>query len=135
MAAPTARCPLLALAAVAAALMLLAPGAEAVWLDVPPSGTKCVSEEIQPNVVVVADYGIMFESHPTGHPTVAVKVRAAAGQVNPFSCSVPSFGPDRVRNFCFSLLDLDLGWWYTGACLDLGIVANRDVADELRDWS
>jgi hypothetical protein len=50
--------------------------AAAVWLELPPSGTKCVSEEIQPNVVVLADYAIMYESHPTSHPTVAVKVRA-----------------------------------------------------------
>lgn len=76
MTAPTAPAVLLALAALL--LLLLPPGAEAVWLELPPSGTKCVSEEIQPNVVVVADYAIMFESHPTGHPTVAVKVRAAA---------------------------------------------------------
>ena len=58
--------------------VLLLTGAEAVWLDLPPSGTKCVSEEIQPNVVVLADYALMYESHPTAHPTVAVKVRAPA---------------------------------------------------------
>ena len=59
-----------------AAVVLLLPAAEAVWLELPPSGTKCVSEEIQPNVVVLADYAIMYESHPSSHPTVAVKVRA-----------------------------------------------------------
>jgi hypothetical protein len=59
-----------------AAVVLLLPAAEAVWLELPPSGTKCVSEEIQPNVVVLADYSIMYESHPSSHPTVAVKVRA-----------------------------------------------------------
>ena len=47
-------------------------------LDLPPTGTKCVSEEIQPNVVVLADYALMYESHPTSHPTVAVKVSVAA---------------------------------------------------------
>ncbi|KAJ8466366.1 hypothetical protein OPV22_028918 [Ensete ventricosum] len=36
--------------------LLLAPGTTAVWLNLPASGTKCVSEEIQPNVVVIADY-------------------------------------------------------------------------------
>jgi p24 family protein delta-1 len=59
----------------AVAAVLLLPVAEAVWLELPPSGTKCVSEEIQPNVVVLADYAIMYESHPSSHPTVAVKVR------------------------------------------------------------
>ncbi|KAF8772701.1 hypothetical protein HU200_005669 [Digitaria exilis] len=62
-----------------AAALLLMPGAEAVWLELPPSGTKCVSEEIQPNVVVLADYAIMYESHPTSHPTVAVKVTSPYG--------------------------------------------------------
>jgi p24 family protein delta-1 len=90
--APTARTLLLALAA--AALTLLAPGAGAVWLHLPPSGTKCVSEEIQPNVVVVADYEMMFETHATDHPTVAVKVTPL----------VPSPLFHRVRNFSASCL-------------------------------
>ncbi|CAD6337275.1 unnamed protein product [Miscanthus lutarioriparius] len=62
-----------------AAVVLLLPAAEAVWLELPPSGTKCVSEEIQPNVVVLADYAIMYESHPSSHPTVAVKVTSPYG--------------------------------------------------------
>ncbi|RWW65066.1 hypothetical protein BHE74_00027658 [Ensete ventricosum] len=36
--------------------LLLAPGMTAVWLNLPASGTKCVSEEIQPNVVVIHNY-------------------------------------------------------------------------------
>ncbi|EEC80214.1 hypothetical protein OsI_22114 [Oryza sativa Indica Group] len=60
---------------VAALALLLGGGAvEAVWLDLPPTGTKCVSEEIQPNVVVLADYALMYESHPPAHPPVAVKI-------------------------------------------------------------
>uniref|UniRef100_N1QSB9 Transmembrane emp24 domain-containing protein 10 n=1 Tax=Aegilops tauschii TaxID=37682 RepID=N1QSB9_AEGTA len=70
-AAGAATRPALVLGALVAALMML--GAEAVWLDLPPTGTKCVSEEIQPNVVVVADYMLMYEAHATAHPTVAVK--------------------------------------------------------------
>ncbi|CAN6233295.1 unnamed protein product, partial [Urochloa humidicola] len=66
----------LALAVVFAVASL---GAEAVWLEVPQSGTKCVSEEIQPNVVVLADYSIMYESHPYSHPTIAVKVTSPYG--------------------------------------------------------
>ena len=60
----------------AAALMLAVASlpAEAVWLDLPPTGTKCVSEEIQANVVALADYSLMYESHPSSHPTLAVKV-------------------------------------------------------------
>jgi len=103
MAAPTF--PALLLSAVLLLLLLMPPppGAEAVWLELPPSGTKCVSEEIQPNVVVLADYAIMYESHPTSHPTVAVKVRARSAS-----------SPSRRSLMCgFVVLvlvfDLDLG--------------------------
>lgn len=64
----------LVLAALLATMLL---GAEAVWLDMPLTGTKCVSEEIQPNVVVLADYALMYDARGTVHPTVAVKVSAA----------------------------------------------------------
>jgi len=47
---------------------------DAVWLNLPSTGTKCVSEEIQNHVVVVGDYVVIDE---TGHgtPTVSAKVR------------------------------------------------------------
>lgn len=64
----------LAVALAATVLAMASLPAGAVWLEVPQSGTKCVSEEIQSNVVVLADYAIMFESHPHSHPTIAVKV-------------------------------------------------------------
>ncbi|XP_062220412.1 transmembrane emp24 domain-containing protein p24delta3-like [Phragmites australis] len=69
----------LALSVAAAALAVASLRAEAVWLDVPQSGTKCVSEEIQSNVVVLADYSLMYESHPYSHPTIAVKVTSPYG--------------------------------------------------------
>lgn len=54
---------------------VMIPVGEAVWLDVPPTGTKCVSEEIQSNVVVLADYLIISEDHGV-MPTISVKVSA-----------------------------------------------------------
>uniref|UniRef100_A0A453PQB5 Uncharacterized protein n=1 Tax=Aegilops tauschii subsp. strangulata TaxID=200361 RepID=A0A453PQB5_AEGTS len=74
--------------ALAAALLLAAASicAEAVWLDMPQTGTKCVSEEIQANVVVLADYALMYESHPSSHPTLAVKVIHPCRL--PVSCSI-----------------------------------------------
>lgn len=54
-------------------ILFLVPVGEAVWLDVPPTGTKCVSEEIQSNVVVLADYLIISEDHEV-MPTISVKV-------------------------------------------------------------
>jgi hypothetical protein len=60
-------------AAVAAALWWMAVGAGAVWLEIHPSATKCVSEDIQSNVVVIGDYSVLYEHHHA-HPTVSVKV-------------------------------------------------------------
>ncbi|CAH2038466.1 unnamed protein product [Thlaspi arvense] len=61
-----------------ALLLLLVPVSEAIWLEVPPTGTKCVSEEIQSNVVVLADYLIISEDHSV-LPTISVKVTSPFG--------------------------------------------------------
>ncbi|RVW17656.1 Transmembrane emp24 domain-containing protein p24delta3 [Vitis vinifera] len=49
---------------------------QAIWLSLPSSGTKCVSEEIHNNVVVLLDYSLVLggdddPSHPT---TISVRV-------------------------------------------------------------
>lgn len=55
--------------------LLLLPVAEAIWLNLPNSGTKCVSEEIQNNVVVLADYYVIDEVVDAHHlPTVGARV-------------------------------------------------------------
>jgi hypothetical protein len=51
-----------------------------VWLDIPQSATKCVSEEIQSNVVVIGDYSVLYEHHL--NPTVTVKVCALCRGIN-----------------------------------------------------
>jgi hypothetical protein len=65
-------------------LWWMSAGAGAVWLEIPPSGTKCVAEEIRNNVVVIADYSVLYEHHQV-HPTVSVKV-------------IPSFLPQTHRS-------------------------------------
>ncbi|VVA90605.1 unnamed protein product [Arabis nemorensis] len=57
---------------------VMIPVGEAVWLEVPPTGTKCVSEEIQSNVVVLGDYLIISEDHNV-LPTISVKVTSPYG--------------------------------------------------------
>lgn len=52
----------------------------AIWLNLPSTGTKCVSEEIQSNVVVLADYVVISENY-THAPTISVKVN----NLDPFS--------------------------------------------------
>ncbi|CAK8578694.1 unnamed protein product [Lathyrus sativus] len=56
----------------------LLPSTLAIWLTLPSSGTKCVSEEIQNNVVVLADYVVVPDDH-TQSPTLAVKVTSPYG--------------------------------------------------------
>ncbi|XAR55218.1 hypothetical protein NMG60_11035229 [Bertholletia excelsa] len=48
---------------------------DAIWLNLPQSGTKSVSEEIQDNVVVLADYDVI--SRPSA--TISVKVTSPYG--------------------------------------------------------
>ncbi|XP_058097186.1 transmembrane emp24 domain-containing protein p24delta3 [Magnolia sinica] len=56
------------------------PSSRAVWLTVPASGTKCVSEEIQTNVVVLAEYSVI-PSDDRSHqmPTISAKVTSPYG--------------------------------------------------------
>lgn len=45
-----------------------------IWLNLPSSGTKCVSEEIQTNVVVLADYYVISDDQTSLEATISVKV-------------------------------------------------------------
>ncbi|KAI3464500.1 hypothetical protein Pfo_021163 [Paulownia fortunei] len=61
----------------------LVPAARGLWLDLPSSGTKCVSEELHNNVVVLADYyafiGEEYDVNNTIIPTISVKVTSPYG--------------------------------------------------------
>lgn len=59
---------------------MAAARAGAVWLEIAPSGSKCVSEEIQSNVVVIGDYSVLYEHHHA-HPNVSVKVTNPLGRI------------------------------------------------------
>jgi len=51
------------------------PQTKAIWLSIPSSGTKCVSQDIQTHVVVLANYYVVadnIEGHPL--PTISAKV-------------------------------------------------------------
>ncbi|KAK4481296.1 hypothetical protein RD792_012181 [Penstemon davidsonii] len=65
--------------------VVVVPAARGVWIDLPSSGTKCVSEEIHNHVVVMADY-YAFIGDPDVHngtivsiPTMTVKVTSPYG--------------------------------------------------------
>ncbi|KAM7507728.1 hypothetical protein LguiA_018181 [Lonicera macranthoides] len=53
---------------------------EGVWLDLPSSGTKCVSEDIQNNVVVLADYSVINQDgSSTVIPNISARVTSPYG--------------------------------------------------------
>ncbi|XP_061337161.1 transmembrane emp24 domain-containing protein p24delta4-like [Gastrolobium bilobum] len=53
----------------------------AIWLTLPSSGTKCVSEEIQNHVVVLADYVVISGGTDYTHTsTISVKVTSPYGK-------------------------------------------------------
>ncbi|KAK8466812.1 hypothetical protein PHAVU_008G164700 [Phaseolus vulgaris] len=56
------------------------PLAEAVWFTIPSTGTKCMSEEIQKDIVVLADYYVVTEEGPQLN-TVSVKVTSPYGNI------------------------------------------------------
>lgn len=62
----------------------------AVWLNLPATGTKCVSEEIHNNVVVLADYVVISDDHTHPTPSISAKV------------CVDVLGP-RVSDLCTNL--------------------------------
>ncbi|XP_048437591.1 transmembrane emp24 domain-containing protein p24delta3-like [Pyrus x bretschneideri] len=67
--------------AVAAAILLIlcvVRTGQAIWVTLPASGTKCVSDEIQNNVVVLADYVVIPDDH-SQTPTIAAKVTSPYG--------------------------------------------------------
>ncbi|CAI0409262.1 unnamed protein product [Linum tenue] len=55
------------------------PAARGIWLSIPSSGTKCVSEEIHSNVVVLADYYVINEEKPEHVPKVSSRVTSPYG--------------------------------------------------------
>ncbi|KAL3638159.1 hypothetical protein CASFOL_018029 [Castilleja foliolosa] len=66
-------------AALLLVLMCVLRRSEALWLSLPASGTKCVSEEIQSNVVVLADYVVIYDDHVHPTPTISAKVTSPYG--------------------------------------------------------
>ncbi|WOL02802.1 transmembrane emp24 domain-containing protein p24delta4-like [Canna indica] len=57
------------------------PTAAALWLNLPPSARKCVSEEIHAGIVVLADYAVIHEGDPQMVPTISAKVTAPKGNI------------------------------------------------------
>ncbi|XP_059648161.1 transmembrane emp24 domain-containing protein p24delta4-like [Cornus florida] len=52
---------------------------QAIWLNLPPTGTKCVSEEIHNNVVVLGDYVLIHGDHSLPVRTISATVTSPYG--------------------------------------------------------
>lgn len=117
----------------------MAAGAGAVWLEIAPSGTKCVSEEIQSNVVVIGDYSVLYDHHHA-QPTISVKVTSPFGDIvhkkEKVSMGQFAFTTAEAGNYlaCFSIdgedrglvVKLNLDWKIGLASRDWDSVAKKE---------
>ncbi|GLU01035.1 hypothetical protein SLE2022_183610 [Rubroshorea leprosula] len=113
----------------------LVPVAEAIWLTIPGSGSRCVSEEIQTNVVVLADYYVIDENNPEHIPTISARVTSPFGNNLHHNENVShgqfAFTTSETGNYraCFWL---DSSHQHGGASLTLGLDWKIGIAAQ--DW-
>ncbi|PWA94483.1 emp24/gp25L/p24 family/GOLD family protein [Artemisia annua] len=62
-------------------IMMVVERSEGVWLNLPRSGNKCVTEEIHNNVVVVGDYVVISDDHLHPTPSISAKVTSPYGNI------------------------------------------------------
>ncbi|XP_010272902.1 PREDICTED: transmembrane emp24 domain-containing protein p24delta3-like [Nelumbo nucifera] len=72
---------LLTLCLIASFMGLLLPLGEAIWLKLPPSEIKCVSEEIQHNVMVTGNYNVIFEDQTNDVPAINARLTSPFGNI------------------------------------------------------
>lgn len=103
---------------------------EAIWLSLPSSGTKCVSEEIQNNVVVVADYVVIDEQGHTS-PTVSAKVTSPYGNT--------LFHQENVTHGQFAFTTSEIGnylacFWVDGNHQSATLNLDWKIGIAAKDW-
>ncbi|PKA56096.1 Transmembrane emp24 domain-containing protein p24delta3 [Apostasia shenzhenica] len=114
-------------------VLSLIPGAGAIWINLPASGTKCVLEEIQPNVVVLADYSVVPENPSHDHPSISAKVTSPYGntlyQKEKITAGQFAFTTTEAGNYlaCFWIDSGDKG---TGATVNL----DWKIGIAAKDW-
>nr|GMD04966.1 transmembrane emp24 domain-containing protein p24delta3-like [Ipomoea batatas] len=102
---------------------------EAIWLNLPGSGTKCVSEEIHNNVVVLADYVVISDDHVHPTPTISVKVTSPYGNTLHANENVThgqfAFTTTEAGNY-LACLSVNLDWKTGIAAKDWESVARKE---------
>ncbi|KAL6515555.1 hypothetical protein OROHE_018589 [Orobanche hederae] len=83
------------------------PAARGLWFDLPSSGTKCVSEEINSNVVVLAHYyafiGEEYDVNNTINPSITVKREVTSPYGNDL------YHQDKVSHGQFAFTTTEIG--------------------------
>ncbi|KVH93476.1 GOLD-like protein [Cynara cardunculus var. scolymus] len=62
-------------------MLIMVKSGDCIWLNLPKSGRKCVTEEIHNNVVVLADYVVISDVHIHPTPSITTKVTSPYGNV------------------------------------------------------
>ncbi|RZR76026.1 hypothetical protein BHM03_00000630, partial [Ensete ventricosum] len=120
--------------------LLLAPGTAAVWLNLPASGTKCVSEEIQPNVVVIANYAVASDGADIALQTIAAKVELALLQVtSPYGNTLHNQEHVSAGQFAFTTTEAGsyvACFWIDSSNGDVGLSVSLDwkIGIAAKDW-
>ncbi|KAK4491243.1 hypothetical protein RD792_001977 [Penstemon davidsonii] len=115
-------------------LLCVVQSSDAIWLSLPGSGTKCVSEEIQNNVVVLADYVVISDDHVHPTPTISTKVTSPYGNT--------LYNKDNVTHGQFAFTTSEAGnylacFWVDGQNSGVGDVSvNLDwrMGIAAKDW-
>ncbi|KAF3324115.1 transmembrane emp24 domain-containing protein p24delta4-like protein [Carex littledalei] len=104
----------------------------AIWIELPPHGAKCLSEEIQPNVVVFGNY-TLFSNDNRIPATMSVKVTSPFGNI--------LHNKDRVSEGQFALTTKEPGnylacFWMDSKEKGMGGNVNLDwkIGIATRDW-
>ncbi|KAL8132366.1 hypothetical protein AgCh_008019 [Apium graveolens] len=102
-------------------VIMLVERSEGVWLNLPVDGTKCLSEEIQSNVVVLGDY--IVDDSEGYNPAVSVRVTSPYGNT--------LHTKENVAHGQFAFTTKEAGQYL--ACFWTDRVANGDLTLNL-DW-
>ncbi|KAF8404111.1 hypothetical protein HHK36_008991 [Tetracentron sinense] len=115
------------------------PLGHAIWLNMPAgSGTKCVSEEIQNNVVVLADYVVIPDDHTPVMPTLSAKVTSPYGNTlhhgENMTVGQFAFTTSEAGNYlaCFWLDGHHQGG--AGASVNVSVNLDWKIGIAARDW-
>ncbi|XP_073134448.1 transmembrane emp24 domain-containing protein p24delta5-like [Henckelia pumila] len=125
-------------AAVLLVVVVVAPAVRGLWLEVPSTGTKCVSEELHNNVVVLADYHSFFGQNDdmnfTVSPSISVKVTSPYGNnlYHQEKASYGQFSFTTTETGSYTACFTDVGEHHGGKTVTVGIDWKTGIS--AKDW-